>query len=91
MDGKGHRCADTGPLHPLVVIKCTPLGAAVDEIIINDKATALADQFCPLIVMDKLASAALGTDCLGVVLGFLLCSFCFVRDLSASLSCLEGF
>jgi hypothetical protein len=77
MDREGHRGADTGAFHTLVMVECTPLRATVDEIIIDDKAAALADQFCPLVVMDELPSATLGTDRLGVILclSFLLFLF----------------
>src|SRR5208337_3598388 len=77
VDGKGHRGADTGAFHPLVVVERTPLGAAVDEVIIDHQAAALADQLCTLVVVDELTAAALGTDRLGMVFCFLFLLFNF--------------
>jgi hypothetical protein len=59
------------------MVEGTPFGAAVDEVVIDDKPAALADQFCTLIVMDELTATALRTDGLRVVLGFFLVFFLF--------------
>src|SRR5208337_4984909 len=44
VDRKGHRGTDPGAFHPLVMVERTPFGAAVDEVVIDHKAAALADQ-----------------------------------------------
>jgi len=73
------------------VVERTPLGTAVDEIIIDDKPAALADQFCTFIVMDELPAATLRTDGLRVVLGFLLVFFLFYPGLERLSLRLEDF
>lgn len=75
--GKGHRGADTGTFHSLVVVERTPLGAAVDEVVIDHQAAALADQLCTFVIVDELTAAALGTDRLGMVFCFLFLLFNF--------------
>ena len=60
MNGERHGCADTRPLHALVVVEGPPLGAHVDEVLIDDQAALVADELGPLVVVDKLARAALG-------------------------------
>ena len=73
------------------MVKRTPLGTAVDEIVIDDKPAALADQFCPLIVVDELPAAALRTDGFGMVFGFLLLFFLFCPCLERFTLRLEDF
>ncbi|MBS1194373.1 MAG: hypothetical protein H6R29_305 [Methanomicrobia archaeon] len=65
MDREGHGRPDPGPLDPLVVVKGPPLGATVNEILVDDQAAVLADQLGPFIVVDQLPAAALGADGLG--------------------------
>ena len=66
------------------MVEGTPFRAAVNEVVIDDKPAALADQFCTLVVVDKLPAAALRTNGLRMVLGFLLVFFLLY-------SCLECF
>ena len=66
------------------MVEGTPLGAAVNEIVIDDKPAALADQLSTLVVVDKLSASAFRADRLGMVLGFLLVFFLLY-------SCLERF
>ena len=72
MDRERHRCADTGALHALIVIECTPLGAAVDELLVENETAVLAYEFRALVVVDELAAAALGADGLNALFGALL-------------------
>jgi len=67
MDGEGHRSSDPRAFHPLIMVKCTPFRAAINEILIDDKTTVLADQLSTFIVMDKLSASALRANGLGMV------------------------
>ena len=91
MDRKRHRCADPRALHALVMVKRTPLGAAVDKVVIDHKAAALADQFRTLIVMDELPPSALRADGFGMILGLLLLLFYFRAGLEGFALSLENF
>ena len=73
------------------MVEGTPLRAAVDEVIIDDKPAALADQLCALIVVDELTATALRTDGLRVVLGFFLVFFLFYPCLECFTLRLEDF
>jgi hypothetical protein len=72
MDRKRHRRTDPRSLHTLVVIKCPPLGPAVDKIIVYDQPAVLADQFGTFIVMNELAATAFGAYRFSMILCFLL-------------------
>ena len=72
MDRERHRCADTGALHALVVVERTPLGAAVDELLVENETAVLAYEFGTLVVVNELTAAALRADGLNALFGALL-------------------
>ncbi len=53
------------------MVESTPLGTAVDKLLVKDETAVLAYELGTLIVVDELAAAALGTDCLDTLLGTL--------------------
>jgi hypothetical protein len=44
------------------MVESTPFGAAVDDFIIEDKATVLAYQFGTFVILNELTATALRTD-----------------------------